>query len=63
MLHVKGVRVDILRLKTTLQMLQTTSPSYIILGSLDLSRYQMVHEGENSWSKWSTFVRRPGGNQ
>ncbi len=46
MLHVKGVRVDILRLKTTLQMLQTTSPSYIILGSLDLSRYQMVHEGE-----------------
>src|SRR5579872_6675734 len=46
MLHVKGVRVDILRLKTTLQMLQTTSPSYVILGSLDLSRYQMVHEGE-----------------
>ncbi len=46
MLHVKGVRVDILRLKTTLQMLQTTSPSYIILGSLDISRYQMVHGGE-----------------
>lgn len=46
MLHVQGVRVDILRLKTTLQMLQTTSPSYIILGSLDLSRYQMVHGGE-----------------
>jgi arginine decarboxylase len=46
MLHVKGVRVDILRLKTTLQMLQTTSPSYIILGSLDVSRHQMVHGGE-----------------
>lgn len=46
MLHVKGVRVDILRLKTTLQMLQTTSPSYIILASLDMSRYQMVHGGE-----------------
>ncbi len=46
MLHVKGVRVDILRLKTTLQMLQTTSPSYVILGSLDVSRHQMVHEGE-----------------
>ncbi len=45
-LHVKGVRVDIMRLKTTLQMLQTTSPSYIILASLDLSRYQMVREGE-----------------
>jgi arginine decarboxylase len=48
MLHVKGVRVDILRLKTTLQMLQTTSPSYIILGSLDLSRHQMVHDGERA---------------
>ncbi len=48
MLHVKGVRVDILRLKTTLQMLQTTSPSYVILGSLDLSRYQMVQGGEKA---------------
>jgi arginine decarboxylase len=48
MLHVKGVRVDILRLKTTLQMLQTTSPSYVILGSLDLSRHQMVHGGEKA---------------
>jgi arginine decarboxylase len=46
MLHVKGVRIEILRLKTTLQMLQTTSPSYVILGSLDLSRFQMVREGE-----------------
>ncbi len=51
MLHVKGVRVDILRLKTTLQMLQTTSPSYVILGSLDLSRYQMVHGGEQALSQ------------
>ena len=40
--------MDILRLKTTLQMLQTTSPSYIILGSLDISRHQMVHEGEQT---------------
>jgi len=48
MLHVKGVRVDILRLKTTLQMLQTTSPSYVILASLDLSRYQMMHGGEQA---------------
>jgi arginine/lysine/ornithine decarboxylase len=45
-LHVKGVRVDILRLKTTLQMLQTTSPSYVILASLDVARKQMAIEGE-----------------
>lgn len=46
LLHVKGVRVDILRLKTTLQMLQTTSPSYVILSSLDMARRQMAMEGE-----------------
>ena len=45
-LHVKGVRVDIMRLKTTLQMLQTTSPSYVILSSLDVARRQMALEGE-----------------
>jgi len=45
-LHVKGVRVDILRLKTNLQMLQTTSPSYVILASLDMARKQMALEGE-----------------
>jgi lysine decarboxylase len=48
MLHVKGVRVDILRLKTTLQMLQTTSPSYVILASLDMARHQMVQAGEKA---------------
>lgn len=47
-LHVKGVRVDILRLKTTLQMLQTTSPSYVILASLDVARFQMMHGGEQA---------------
>jgi len=46
MLHVKGVRVDILRLKTNLQMLQTTSPSYVILASLDMARRQMAMDGE-----------------
>jgi lysine decarboxylase len=51
MLHVQGFRVDILRLKTTLQMLQTTSPSYIILSSLDLTRRQMALEGETLWTR------------
>lgn len=46
MLHVRGHRVDIMRLKTTLQMLQTTSPSYVILASLDQARRQMALEGE-----------------
>jgi arginine decarboxylase len=47
-LHAKGLRVDILRLKTTLQMLQTTSPSYVILASLDMARHQMVKYGEQA---------------
>src|ERR1700722_6214046 len=47
-LHAKGLRVDILRLKTTLQMLQTTSPSYVILASLDMAPPQMVKCGEQA---------------
>jgi arginine/lysine/ornithine decarboxylase len=35
-----------MRLKTTLQMLMTTSPSYVILASMDIARRQMALEGE-----------------
>jgi arginine/lysine/ornithine decarboxylase len=44
-LHVKGDRVDRERLERMLGMLQTTSPSYIIMASLDNARYMMEREG------------------
>lgn len=46
MLHVKGSRADISQIKKILQMLQTTSPSYILLASLDLARREMALNGE-----------------
>jgi arginine/lysine/ornithine decarboxylase len=45
MLHVKGTAVDAGRVAGILQILQSTSPSYILMASLDLARMQMATEG------------------
>ncbi|MEK7766935.1 MAG: hypothetical protein AAB368_11915, partial [bacterium] len=45
MLHLQGGRVDRARLKMALQLLQTTSPSYVLLASLDVARLQMAVSG------------------
>jgi arginine decarboxylase len=45
-LHVKSEKIDLEKLKSILGMLQTTSPSYIIMSSLDYSRAVMEAEGE-----------------
>ncbi len=45
-LHVKGHRVDQERLAVNLAMLQTSSPSYIIMAYLDIARAIMVNEGK-----------------
>ncbi|MFH1612174.1 MAG: aminotransferase class I/II-fold pyridoxal phosphate-dependent enzyme [bacterium] len=50
-LHIKGKRVNVEKVENFLQMMQTTSPSYIILASLDLARYQMAKEGEKKIKK------------
>ncbi len=46
-LHVKKDRVDIKRVKTMMNMMHTTSPSYILMASLDTARMQMATEGED----------------
>ncbi len=46
LLLIKGKRVDPMRVKRIVSVLQTTSPSYIILGSIDLARMQMATKGE-----------------
>ena len=59
MLHVKYGRVDIERLKLFLQLTQTTSPSHILLASLDSARYIMQEKGQKllediiDWSNWA----------
>jgi arginine decarboxylase len=51
MLHLKGNRIDPQRISKALQLVQSTSPSYILLASLDAARKQMALEGEALMSK------------
>lgn len=46
MLHVQGSLVDIDRVSKALQLLQSTSPSYLLLASLDAARQQMAMQGQ-----------------
>lgn len=46
MLHIQGNRINIDRLNKSLQLVQSTSPSFILLASLDAARYQMAIDGE-----------------
>ena len=45
MLHLKGSRVDIQKINRALQLVQSTSPSYILLASLDAARQQIALHG------------------
>lgn len=45
LLHVREGRVNIKRAKNVLQLLHSTSPSYVLMASLDVARKQMVLHG------------------
>lgn len=45
MLHANFARVDRARLQAMLSLLQSTSPNYLLLASLDVARMQMASEG------------------
>ncbi|MEG4987161.1 aminotransferase class I/II-fold pyridoxal phosphate-dependent enzyme [Microcoleus sp. BR0-C5] len=51
MLHVKGDRIDIQKLNRALQLVQSTSPSYLLLASLDAARQQIALHGEQLMTK------------
>ncbi|MGE5631001.1 MAG: aminotransferase class I/II-fold pyridoxal phosphate-dependent enzyme [Caulobacteraceae bacterium] len=46
LLNVKQGLVDVNRVKTVMSLLQTTSPSYILLASLDCARMQLATQGK-----------------
>jgi arginine decarboxylase len=46
MLHVQGNRINRDRLSKALQMVQSSSPNYLLLASLDAARQQMATQGE-----------------
>lgn len=51
MMHARAGNVDIETLAGVLKVAQTTSPSYILMASLDLARMQMATEGEKLLGK------------
>ncbi len=51
MLHAKAERIDMATLSSVLKMTQSTSPSYILMASLDLARMQMATEGKKLLKK------------
>ena len=58
MLQVQGDRIDRIRLSQSLQLTQSTSPSYLLLGSLDAARYQMATAGKELMSKTLAIAER-----
>lgn len=58
MLHMKGERVSGDRLAKSLQLVQSTSPSYLLLASLDVARMQMATQGEILLGKAIDRVQR-----
>lgn len=46
MLHVQGDRVNVNRVRNVLQLIQSTSPNYVLMASLDTARRQMATQGE-----------------
>ncbi|MGG4497511.1 aminotransferase class I/II-fold pyridoxal phosphate-dependent enzyme [Brevibacillus reuszeri] len=51
MLHIKGERIDRARLYRHLAMLQSSSPSYVLMASLDLARRHLVMEAPGEWDR------------
>ncbi|MBN1622102.1 MAG: aminotransferase class I/II-fold pyridoxal phosphate-dependent enzyme [Endomicrobiales bacterium] len=50
-LHYNSNLIDLKRVKKVVSLLQTTSPNYLILASIDLARRQAVQFGEKSFDK------------
>ncbi|MBD0386435.1 MAG: arginine decarboxylase, partial [Nostoc sp. C3-bin3] len=51
MLHIQGNRIDGDRISKALQLVQSTSPSYLLLASLDAARQQMALHGKMLMSR------------
>lgn len=51
MLHLQGTRIDPQRISRALQLIESTSPSYLLLASLDGARQQIVLQGKELLDK------------
>jgi arginine decarboxylase len=57
MVHVNSNRIDRDRVSRSLRLLQTTSPSYLLLASLDAARQQMALQGKELMSQTIDLAR------
>ena len=60
MLHVQGSLVDRNRLRFYISFMHSTSPSYLLMSSLDLVRACMKEHGSEIWKAITTAVRDTG---
>ena len=58
MLHVQGERINRDRLQQTLNLVQSTSPSYLLLASLDAARHQLATQGRLQWQAVIELARQ-----
>jgi arginine/lysine/ornithine decarboxylase len=60
MLHLKGPRLRVSRVQSALSLLQTTSPSYLVLASLDAARRHEAMAPADRWERplrWASQAR------
>lgn len=58
MLHTQGNRIDTQKLKKALQLVQSTSPNYLLLASLDAARQQMALSGNSLMTRTLGLANR-----
>jgi arginine/lysine/ornithine decarboxylase len=58
LLHVRGDRIDTGRLRKVLKLLTTTSPSYILMSSIDMARRQMALDGRRLLGRALKLARK-----
>lgn len=60
MLHVRGDLIDRKKLAFFIRLMTSTSPSYLLMASLDASRYRMAADGRRIWHERISQVRSAG---
>ncbi|WLD76392.1 aminotransferase class I/II-fold pyridoxal phosphate-dependent enzyme [Mogibacterium neglectum] len=56
-LNICTERTDVIRISEFLRMLQTTSPSYLMMGSLDINQQILRMDGYNLIKNWDTDIK------
>lgn len=57
-LHVNKKRIDLSRLEHYLQIVQSSSPSYLLMASLDLARYYLASYTDKMAEEMTQFIKR-----